>query len=484
MPTSTAWSRTGSERLDPRPEAAEQSALEAALSVLTDVLPGGTEARGALLEAMAEARLAADAAGDAEAARPPVATLVSEALIWSAVRLEPPTDVDGVMGRIAEYAEIDRDALALDVAARTLGDARVAALPPPAAIEAVLTLLRIVAPVVHVSLWRRGEDAAVHCVHFAGPGCPSRSVREAARHRLHSGPNGSRRGLLQIAGVPGRDEILVARVRPRAGGRAPAFLSMAARTLGPALDRASELERYVPQGEMLANAGERRIARIGFDLHDGPIQTLAALIGDTRLVDSQVADLLAGDSRGRVVRGRVADLKARMVALEFELRCMCHSLESPTVLCRPFERVMQDEVVTFQRRTGITPSVELSGHFQGLTPSQRIALLRVVQETLRNICEHSDARSVMVRIQVRRGATEAVVEDDGSGFDVDAALARAVRDGRVGLIGMIERVRLLGGRCEVRSRVGGPSTVSVLLPAWTGGGRSGQAPPPGPVPRG
>jgi signal transduction histidine kinase len=128
--------------------------------------------------------------------------------------------------------------------------------------------------------------------------------------------------------------------------------------------------------------------------------------------------------------------------------------------------VIEGEVVSFERLTGTRPGVELSGQFEQLTASQRIALLRVIQEALRNVREHASAHSVAVRARMRRGATEAVVVNDGPGFDVDAALTRAVREGRVGLIGMMERVRLLGGSCEVRSCAAGPTTVSVLLPRW------------------
>jgi signal transduction histidine kinase len=149
------------------------------------------------------------------------------------------------------------------------------------------------------------------------------------------------------------------------------------------------------------------------------------------------------------------------------MRCMCHSLEAPAVLQRPFERVIEHERVAFQRLTGVLPEAELSGSFETLSPSQRIALLRVVQEALRNVREHSDAGSVAISIQADGDATRAEIRDDGAGFDVERALARAVRDGRVGLIGMIERIRLLGGSCGVDSRPGGPTVVSVLLPRWT-----------------
>jgi signal transduction histidine kinase len=423
---------------------------------------------GALIAAAAEARAAAAASAGDAARRVAVTTLLTEALTWNAVSFQSPPPAD-LVDTAANEADLDGAALRVDLAARTVADARIGALPPAAAVRAVLSLVVGLAPVAHVSLWQRA-GGRLRCLSFAGTGSPSRSAREAAGRSLSAGPNGSRRGLLHVVKVPGQtDAVLVARPRRAAGAAgaaAPAFLYPAAHALAAVLDRAAEVERAAPSAELLANASERRMARIGFDLHDGPIQSLAALIGDARLLGSQVAEILSGDPRERLVRGRVGDLQARMVALEFELRCMCHSLESPAVPCRSFERVIDHEVVGFERQSGIRPSVELSGDFTQISDSQRIALLRVVQEALRNVCEHSDARAVDVRIRATASGVVALVQDDGQGFDVDATVARAVRDGRLGLIGMMERIRLLGGRCELESRPGGPSVVSVVLPRW------------------
>ena len=65
-----------------------------------------------------------------------------------------------------------------------------------------------------------------------------------------------------------------------------------------------------------------------------------------------------------------------------------------------------------------------------------------------------------------RNQIAAEVTDNGRGFDVERTLMRSARNGRVGLLGMSERARLLGGRLDVSSRRGGPTTVSLVLPAW------------------
>ena len=100
------------------------------------------------------------------------------------------------------------------------------------------------------------------------------------------------------------------------------------------------------------------------------------------------------------------------------------------------------------------------------TQSQRIAILRVVQEALSNVRDHSGASRVRVAVSIGHGHLRAEVSDDGSGFDVARALGVAERTGRLGLVGMAERMRLLGGRLDVRSSPGGPTTITASIPRW------------------
>jgi signal transduction histidine kinase len=58
------------------------------------------------------------------------------------------------------------------------------------------------------------------------------------------------------------------------------------------------------------------------------------------------------------------------------------------------------------------------------------------------------------------------VADDGRGFDVEEQLLQAARAGRLGIVGMGERIRLLGGRFEIESKPGGPTRVRASMPRW------------------
>jgi len=85
---------------------------------------------------------------------------------------------------------------------------------------------------------------------------------------------------------------------------------------------------------------------------------------------------------------------------------------------------------------------------------------------LSNIRKHSEASSVTITIAASAATVEAQVTDDGCGFDLEPTVARAARAGRLGLVGMQERVRMLGGLTRIDSRRGGPTVISATLPAW------------------
>ena len=86
----------------------------------------------------------------------------------------------------------------------------------------------------------------------------------------------------------------------------------------------------------------------------------------------------------------------------------------------------------------------------------------MVQEALTNVARHSGARRVGVVVARREGHGVAVVEDDGCGFDPDAVSPTA--SGQLGLIGMRERVALVGGTVEIESRPGAGTTVYARIP--------------------
>lgn len=95
-----------------------------------------------------------------------------------------------------------------------------------------------------------------------------------------------------------------------------------------------------------------------------------------------------------------------------------------------------------------------------LAPTVATAAFRIVQEALTNVGRHSHAREASVIVIFADEALRAIVEDNGTGFDTDAARQRK----SLGLIGMHERARLVGGRLAIESRPGQGTTVLVEVP--------------------
>ena len=389
-----------------------------------------------------------------------------------------PEDVDALLEDMHEVIGAPMEYLAMNVALRALSDPSLLELPPAVAAEAQIRMLAAFGPVTHVSLWGYDENGRLAPLFQRGTGAQSRRARELAAVTLADADGDSAgRGLLQAVPVRRWEmtyAVLIA--RPTVGGKEQcrACLREAAGILGPVFERQALLERNAARERTLMESNERHLKRLAFDLHDGPIQDVSALLTDVRLFRRQLRESLV-ETRRAIMLGRVEDLDARLVALDASLRELSHSAESSAAMRRPFKEVLEREIEAFRRSTRISIKLELSGDFDGLTNSQRIALLRIVQESLTNVREHSRAKHVGVRVRERHGHVEARIRDDGQGFEVERGMERALNRGRLGLLGMVERARLLGGRCEVQSRPGGPTTVAVALAKWEPAGSSGVA---------
>jgi signal transduction histidine kinase len=216
----------------------------------------------------------------------------------------------------------------------------------------------------------------------------------------------------------------------------------------------------------LAAANERLLVRLGFDLHDGPLQQVYVLAQDVRVLRDRVAAVLEPEHR-ELALASFADLEAQLADLNRDLRDLAHSLEPRSLLQEPFPAAVRRELMKMERRTGIETSVTLAGAFDAMTDSQRIALLRVLQEALSNIRQHSGARTTRVSLVDDGDGVRMEVEDDGHGFEQEVASPEPESRDGIGLVGMRERMRLLGGRLELTSRPGGPTLVVASVPRWT-----------------
>jgi signal transduction histidine kinase len=386
----------------------------------------------------------------------------------TAARAADAHDAAELARRIEDLTGLSRMMLAREV----LRAPELLAAPPELAIETLLVTLVACAPLRSASVWTHDTAERASCLCHAGEGAPSRGVRQLAQ-RLLAGQNGepddARRGLL--LGLPlGRWErpraALVGSARPWMRETCQVFLEEAVPMLGALLEREMLRAESVASQRALVESSERKLTRLGFDLHDGPIQDVAVLAEDLRMFRDQLAVIVGSRSDQRLVRGRIEDLDAQVAAIDAELRRLSSEVQAASVLLqRPFRAALRERIQAFTARTGIRPRLTLLGELK-LSTSQQIALLNIIGEALSNIREHANATKVEISVSANDAGVQAKVADDGRGFDLEATLMRAAREGRIGLLAMNERVRLLGGQCRIDSRPGGPTTVSVALERW------------------
>jgi signal transduction histidine kinase len=411
--------------------------------------------------------------GGAEDQRSNAALLVAATELFGALKVElaaSPGDTAHLIARLERELGIDR----LELARAVLRSPELLAVSPHLAAEVLLALMVAFAPLRSVSLWTLDAGDRVSCTRHVGDGRPSRGAAQLAK-RLLAGLRpevGPRRLLLGFAVGPAGEPTaaLVATSHQGERERCRLFITQALPLLSAIVERERLLAENDASERALVEASERKLTRLGFDLHDGPVQEVALLAQDLRLFGEQLEDVLVTRRDRQLFRGRLEDLHAQVVALDAELRRLAGEVQTASVpLVKAFPTALRERVQAFATRTGIQPQLTLEGDMEMLSTSQQIAILNIVQEALSNIREHARASSVEISVFAREGGAEATITDDGRGFEMESTLMRAAREGRIGLVAINERVRLLGGRCHIASQPGGPTTISVSFDRWAPG---------------
>jgi signal transduction histidine kinase len=114
----------------------------------------------------------------------------------------------------------------------------------------------------------------------------------------------------------------------------------------------------------------------------------------------------------------------------------------------------------FSRSTGVECEVSIAPEAEALPESYRTCIYRVVQEALTNCARHAAATRIQVSLKSAGGRLQLHIRDNGTGFD----RAKAAKRG-IGLVGMEERVRELGGKIAVKSAPAAGVQIEVELPA-------------------
>jgi signal transduction histidine kinase len=191
----------------------------------------------------------------------------------------------------------------------------------------------------------------------------------------------------------------------------------------------------------------RRLAR---ELHDETGQALTSILLGVKAI--RASNTPADAERAE------SDVRAQIVQALQDVRALAVELRPAALddfgLVAALERLAE----TFQARSGLETLVQ--ANIDGrLPPEIEIVLYRVVQEALTNVIKHAGAEHVSIVLRSRNGSVAATIDDDGRGF-----VQEDVRDGALGLLGMRERLALVGGTLEVESSPDSGTTIAAQVP--------------------
>ncbi|HEY4904233.1 MAG TPA: MEDS domain-containing protein [Candidatus Sulfotelmatobacter sp.] len=202
---------------------------------------------------------------------------------------------------------------------------------------------------------------------------------------------------------------------------------------------------------MLIRDEERR--RVAHELHESTAQLLATLAINLSVLAEPSAVV---DARQSWLIKESASLVDNLLS---EVRQLSHLLHPPTLDEMGLPSAIQWYAERFAKRANINVALEIPDNFGRLSREKEIAIFRVVQESLANVQEHSNSATATVRITESSGHVCVQVSDLGKGMAGVAPLSTT----GIGINGMRERLRQLGGTLSVHSNSGG-TLVTADLP--------------------
>ncbi|MEX6667047.1 transporter substrate-binding domain-containing protein [Pseudomonas sp. W2-17] len=202
----------------------------------------------------------------------------------------------------------------------------------------------------------------------------------------------------------------------------------------------------------LETVREEEKARIAREVHDELGQMLTVLKLETSMCELAYADLDPG------LRDRLNSMK-RLIAQLFQLVRDVATALRPPILDAGIASAIEWQARRFEARTQIPCLVQVPDNLPSLPDATAIGLFRILQESLTNVMRHAEAHTVELSLTLSDGVLCMRIADDGKGFD-----QRAERPASFGLVGMRERVLIMGGQLHLDTLPGEGTTLRIHIP--------------------
>ena len=260
------------------------------------------------------------------------------------------------------------------------------------------------------------------------------------------------------------EQILRALQRVRAGDlavRLPQFELPELSRLAVGFNHMAEtLEKSVSENQRLTrelvNAQEKERRHLAHELHDEIAQCVSAIHADAVTIKRQ---------GGTAVQESAEAIVQVVAQIKESVRSMLRRIRPAYPAELGLETGIRQQVAAFrQRNRSVTCALAVRGDLSGLDGEVGVTIYRVVQESLTNITVHANARNVSIELGVGRTAqapdstVDVTITDDGAGF------LQLTSNRGLGLTGIRERARALGGSCSIASEPGRGTRIDVSVP--------------------
>jgi signal transduction histidine kinase len=223
-----------------------------------------------------------------------------------------------------------------------------------------------------------------------------------------------------------------------------------------ALDQANSALQNAQRRLLTEREQERK--HLARELHDQVIQDLLS-------TNYQLESVEISNGVDAPLLEQLVDIRSTIKQLIEDLRRICGNLRPPTIDSLGLTAAIQSYTNEWSKRTGITVKLRINLQTGRLPEGMELSIFRIVQEGLHNIHRHSHSGTAEIEMHHISPRTLMVsIADDGEGLSEAFDLSKLTGHGHYGLIGISERVTLLGGHLRISNRSGGGVMLQVEIP--------------------
>jgi signal transduction histidine kinase len=212
----------------------------------------------------------------------------------------------------------------------------------------------------------------------------------------------------------------------------------------------------------VVQAQEIERGRVALELHDNITQLLCAILVRCQTLAEKLPSR-AGTSKKEAMK-----LREMLGQTAGEVERISRNLRPSVLNELGLVAVLRDTGTEFAERTGVSLKLACVQLTARLPADTELTFYRILQEALKNVEKHARARHVAVSLVQRDGFVQLAVNDDGIGFSPDPRPAGRKEMGGLGLLGMQERVKYVGGALSLKSAPGKGTTILVRIPVAGG----------------